>query len=41
MSYIQLYVYRVPHVKREEFLDIMRKVLEIYRKSSMYNLSNW
>lgn len=32
MSYLQLYIYRIQEVHREEFLNTMRKVRDIYRK---------
>ena len=36
MSYLQLYVYRIRKADQGKFLDIMRKVREIYRKYGAY-----
>ena len=36
MGYLQLYIYRIRKDHREEFLNIMRKARQIYRKHGAY-----
>ncbi|MFB0569032.1 MAG: DUF1428 family protein, partial [Nitrososphaeria archaeon] len=36
MGYLQLYIYCIPKAHREEFIDIMRRAREIYRKHGAY-----